>query len=154
MCRSFLRLPMGSFYLLVQWFLRGDLQPLRQCPFPENFPFCALCLYSSSSLFHFISLFFFGLCWVFIACGKWGLLCIAVHRLLIVVAYLVEHRLQACRLQQLWSMGLVAPRHVESSWTRDQICVPALAGELLTSGPPGKVPITLIIMWDLKFFNS
>ena len=58
------------------------------------------------------------------ACGKWGLLDIAVHRLLIVVAYLVEHRLEACRLQQLWYMGLAAPRHVESSRTRDQICVP------------------------------
>ena len=43
-----------------------------------------------------------------------------VHRLLIAVTSLVaEHRFQALGLQQLTPMGLVAWRHVESSWTRD-----------------------------------
>ena len=28
-----------------------------------------------------------------------------------------------CRLQQLWHTGLVSPRYVESSQTRDQTCV-------------------------------
>ena len=51
---------------------------------------------------------YFWLCWVFVAaqsfssCGERGLLLLAVRGLLIVVASLVvEHRLQACRLQQL-----------------------------------------------------
>ena len=36
----------------------------------------------------------------FSSCGEWGLLFVAVHRLLIVVASLdVEHRLQVHRLQ-------------------------------------------------------
>ena len=48
----------------------------------------------------------------FSSCGKWGLLFIAVHRLLIAVASLVvKHRLQACGLQQLWHMGSVVVAH-------------------------------------------
>ena len=44
----------------------------------------------------------------FSSCSKWGLLFIAVHGLLIVVAsFVVEHRLQAHRLQQLWRGGSV-----------------------------------------------
>ena len=38
----------------------------------------------------------------------------------------------------VWCMDLAAPRHVESSPTRDQSHVPALAGRFLTTGPPGK----------------
>lgn len=30
--------------------------------------------------------------------------------------------------QWFWCVGLVPPQHVESSWTRGQICVPPLAG--------------------------
>ena len=33
--------------------------------------------------------------------------------------------------QHLWHMGLVAPRHVESSWTRDRSCVPSLGRRIL-----------------------
>ena len=44
----------------------------------------------------------------FSSCSKWGLLLVAVHRLLITVASLVvEHRLQVHRLQQLWHTGSV-----------------------------------------------
>ena len=52
-------------------------------------------------------------------CGERGLLFVAVHRLLIVVASLVEHRLWVHRLQELWHTGLVGPWHVESTGTRD-----------------------------------
>ena len=46
--------------------------------------------------------------WAFSSCGERGLLFIVVRGLLIVVASLVaEHRLQACRLQQLWHAGSV-----------------------------------------------
>ena len=84
------------------------------------------------------------MCWVFAAarafssCGKCGYSLVAECRLLIVVAFLVvegewalghvdfsssgspalEHRLSICG-----GMGLVALRHVGSSWIRDQTCV-------------------------------
>ena len=48
---------------------------------------------------------------VFSSCGKWGLLIIAIHRLLIAVASLVEHGLQACRAQQLWHVGSAVVAH-------------------------------------------
>ena len=47
------------------------------------------------------------------------------------------HRLQACRLQLLWHVGLVAPWLAESCQTRDPVS-PALAGGFFTTGPPGK----------------
>ena len=40
--------------------------------------------------------------------------------------------------QQLWPMGLVAPQHVGSSWTRDWTLSPTLAGGFFTTEPPGK----------------
>ena len=44
--------------------------------------------------------------WASSSCGVEGLLVIAGHLLLTVAASLVaEHRLQVCRLQQLWPMG-------------------------------------------------
>ena len=59
------------------------------------------------------NLFYFWLCWVFVAarglfsgCGERGLLFVVVCRLVIVVASLVvEHGLQICGLQQLWHTG-------------------------------------------------
>ena len=41
-------------------------------------------------------------------------------------------------LQELGHMGLVAPCHAGSSWTRDPPGIPALQGGLLATGPPGK----------------
>ena len=53
--------------------------------------------------------------------------------------WLVGSRAQA---QQLWRMGLVAPRHVGSSWTRAQTCVPCVGRRILnhctTREAPGK----------------
>ena len=40
--------------------------------------------------------------------------------------------------QQLWLAGLVALRHIGSSWTRGGTLVRALARGFLTTGPPGK----------------
>ena len=42
------------------------------------------------------------------------------------------------RAQLMWLMGLAAPQHVGSFWTRDQTFPPALAGRHSTTGPPGK----------------
>ena len=41
--------------------------------------------------------------------------------------------LAGCRTQaqQLWHMGLIAPRHVGSSWTRDQTRVPCIGRQIL-----------------------
>ena len=43
---------------------------------------------------------------------------------------------QACRLQYLWSMGLVASQHVGSSRTRNQTLVPCIGRWILTPLPP------------------
>ena len=80
-------------------------------------------------------------------CREWGLIFVVVHGLLIAVASLVaEHRLQAHRLQQLWHVGSVVVAHgLSCSVARgiflDQgsnLVSPALAGEFLTTVPPGK----------------
>ena len=67
----------------------------------------------------------------FSSCGTWA------HQL-----WLMGCRGQA---QQLWFMGLVALRHVGSSWTRARTRDPALAGRFLTTAPPEKPPIKLIL---------
>ena len=41
-------------------------------------------------------------------------------------------------LQKLWYRSLAAPKHMESSRSRDRIPVPALPSRFLTPGPPGK----------------
>ena len=100
----------------------------------------------------FIYLFIYcWLCWVFVAvrglfssCGNRGLLFVAVCGLLLAVAsFVLEHRLQAPRLQQLWHVGsrtqaqqlwhkgLVAPRHVGSSRTRARTHVPCIGRQIL-----------------------
>ena len=83
--------------------------------------------------------------WAFSSCGKWELLFISVHGLLIVVAFLVaelgfrERGLQQLGLavSRLWCTGSVVPWPVESSQTRDQTHV-WLAGGFLTTAPPEK----------------
>ena len=93
------------------------------------------------------------------SCGERGLFVVVVCGLLIAVASLVvEHRLQVCRLQQLWhtgsgavacrlqSAGSVVVVHGLSCSTACRILPgpglkplsPALAGGFLTTVPPGK----------------
>ena len=82
--------------------------------------------------------------WASSACGERGLLSAVVPRLLAAAAsLLVEHRLWVHRLQQLQhiglvvvAMGLVAPKHVGSSPTRDQTRVPCIGRGILI--PPEK----------------
>ena len=48
----------------------------------------------------------------FSGCRRWGLIFVAVHGLLTVMASLVaEHGLSACGLQLLWHMGSVVVAH-------------------------------------------
>ena len=63
-----------------------------------HYIYCTLYFYF---IYLFLAVLGFRCCvWVFSSCGGRGLLFVAVHRLLIVVASLVvEHRLQACGLQ-------------------------------------------------------
>ena len=35
------------------------------------------------------------------------------------------------QLQYLWRMGIATPRHMGSSWTRDQTCVPYIGRDIL-----------------------
>ena len=91
----------------------------------------------SEMLCFFLISVYFWLCWVFtvtcrFSCSEQGLLFIVVCGFLIAVASpVLEHRLQAYELQQLWladsraqaqqlwHIGSVAPQHVESSQTED-----------------------------------
>ena len=100
------------------------------------------------SLFFF---FHFWLCWVFIAAH--GLSLVAVSRgysslwcagfslqwLLLLRSMGSRHAgFSSCgswslerRLSSCWCTGLVAPRHVESSQTRDQVRVPCIGRQIL-----------------------
>ena len=78
----------------------------------------ASCL-SFSFFFNFLKFIYllvafgFGCCvWAFSSCCERGLFFLVVRGFLIVVASLVvEHGLQACRLQQLWHVGSVVVAH-------------------------------------------
>ena len=105
-------------------------------------------------IFYFIKQFFkpfknfiylyFWLCWVFLAvqafssCGDRGYSSLRCMDLSLQWLLLTEHRSWALRLHashalQLWHTGLVSAQYVETSWTREQTCVPC---RFLTTGPP------------------
>ena len=118
-------------------------------------------------LFFSLFLAMLGLCCCaqsFSSCGEQGLLFVAVHRLLTVVAPLVaEHRLQACGLQQLWlagsraqaqqlwHTGLVAPWHVGSSWNRDRTHVPCIGRWILNHCTTREDPGLFLIILNFEF---
>ena len=98
------------------------------------------------------------LCVGFLQLRRAGLLFVAVGGLLTAVVSLVaEHRLQARGLQQLWHMssraqaqqlwhtGLVAPRHVGSSQTRDRAHVPCIGRQILNQCTTREAPIIIFI---------
>ena len=111
----------------------------------------------SSCLFFKIN---FCLCCVFVAVHGFSLVVVSGAYSLVEMRGVLtaeasrcgEPTLQTCGLQQLRCAGLVVVVlglsclwHVESSQTRDQTCVPALAAGFLTTGPPGK-------SWQENFF--
>ena len=118
---------------------------------------------------YFIYLFLatLGLCCctrVFSSCGEWRLLFVVVRGLLIEVASLVaEGRLQArglqqlwltgsrAQAQQLWCMGLAAPRHVGSSPTRYQTRVPCIGRRILSHCATREAPSTFFFYLTLFF---
>ena len=107
-------------------------------------------------LIKFIYLFLaaLGLCCctqAFSRCGEWGLLFVAVRRLLIAWLLLLQNMGSRCmgfsscstraqqlclmgsraQAQQLWHSSLVAPRHVGSSRTRARTRVPHIGRRIL-----------------------
>ena len=82
--------------------------------------------------------------WAFSSCNEQGLLFVAMHGLLLVVISLVvKHQLQACGLQ--WSQytgSVVAALGLSCTWNPPRPGIEpmssALAGGLLTTGPPGE----------------
>ena len=93
--------------------------------------------------------------WAFSSSGERGLLFIVMRMLLIAVASLVgEHRLQACGLQQLWPMSLVAPRHVGSSSTRDQTRVPCSGRWILNHCVTREVPLVpFLVLYSCPLYS-
>ena len=59
---------------------------------------------------------------------------------------------RAFGLQQLWCMGLVTSQHVESSWTRDQTCVPCIGRWILNHLTTRKVLFYNFSMVELHDF--
>ena len=90
---------------------------------PFTLVMCYFCIFLSICFLKNFFLIYFWLCWV----DAVRRLSLIVCGLLIAMASLVaEHRLQGhgfmgprAWAQQLWGPSLVAPRHVEFSWTRD-----------------------------------
>ena len=80
---------------------------------------------------------------------------VAASQFLIVVAFLVaEHRLQACRLQQLQWMSLVALQHAGSSQNRAQNHVPCIHRQILKHCTTRDVPFILLQLIDSHVFNN
>ena len=112
----------------------------------------------------FILFIYFWLHLIFVVHGlslvvaSWGILFIVVHGFLIAgVSLVVEHGLQACRLQKSWlagstvqaqqlcRTGLVAPQHVRSSRTRARTCVPCVDRQILNHCATRQAPTLFLI---------
>ena len=76
-----------------------------------------------------------------------------VHGLLVTVASLVEHGLQATQALQLWRMGLAAPKYGNLPRPGVEAISPALAGGSFTTGPPEK-PSCFILSSNHLFIST
>ena len=88
-----------------------------------------------------------GLCCctrVFFSCGERRLLFVVMHKLLLAVASLVWSTGSRHMAVGSCSTQGVAPRQVESSQTRDQVCVPCIGRRILIHCATTEVPIFLI----------
>ena len=91
----------------------------------------------------FFLYFYVWLCWVFIAArglslvaGSGGHSLVVGLGLLLVVASLIEEH----SLSSWWFSDLVAPRHAESSWIRDQTHVSCIGKQILLHWTTREVP--------------
>ena len=104
---------------------------LYHCVFLNPISASRVCsLYINIVSFFVCKLFiYFWLHWVFVTVRRLSL--VVMSGLLISMASPVaEHRLQGVRARKLWCTGLVAPQHVESSWTRYGTCVPCIGRQI------------------------
>ena len=82
----------------------------------------------------------------FSSCGKWGPLFIAVRGPLTIAASLVvEHRLQTCRLSNCGSRAQLLCGMWDLPGPGLEPVPPALAGGFLTTAPPGKPPLIILV---------
>ena len=77
----------------------------------------------------------------FSSCGKWEPLFITVRGPLTIAASRCRAQAPDAQAQQLWLMGLVAPRHVGSSQTRAQTRVPCIGRQILNHCATREAPI-------------
>ena len=128
----------------------------RKFPYsPHSFPYLLLSCISLVPLLQFMNQYFkflfiflavLGLhcCpWAFSSCVEWGL-CSSFSAW---ASHCGGFSCCGAGAQWLCWTGLLAPWHVESSWTRGQS--PALAGGLLTTGPPGESCEPILIHFHL-----
>ena len=144
------------YYLITKFspkgvFLFNIVRHIRQSINFTFFEISESLLIFSILIFLKINLFiYFWLHWVFIVVH--GLSLVAEHRLQVhglQQLWLVGSRAQA---QQLWHMGLVAPRHVGSSQTRARTRVPCISRRILNHCATREVPSisTLILRVDSR----
>ena len=111
------------------------LDMLQLSPFQRE----DVCVFINNILFFFFNKFIYLFIYLFLAvlglrfcarafssCGEQGPLFIAVRGPLTVVASHCGAEAPDAQAQQLWHMGLVAPRHVGSSRTRARTRVPCI----------------------------
>ena len=108
-----------------------------------------------SLLFIYLVLSVLGLCCcmpAFSSWREWGLLFVVVGRLSMWwFLFLQSTGSRVCRLHSLWSRGLIAPWHAESSGSGIKPMSPALAGEFSFTVPPGK---SLILSFNQFMFYT
>ena len=110
---------------------------------------CAPCNGSAEVGFFFrdFNFIYFWLCWIFLAVwglslvmAKWGyslLWCVDFSTWWLLLMPITISRTQA---RQLWHISLVALQYVESSQTRDGICVPCIRRQTLYHWATREVP--------------
>ena len=88
----------------------------------------------------------------FSSCSEWGLHLIVVHGLLSL--WSSDPRAQR---QKWWQIGRVAPRHVESSQSRDRFCVPHIDRRVLGHWTAREFYVTVnivdtyVVLWRRKW---
>ena len=84
----------------------------------------------------------FTVLWAFSSCGERGLLSSCGAR----ASYCSDFSCCEEQAQQLWCMGLAAPRHMESFQTRDQTCVFCTSRWILNHWTTREVPSSTFLM--------
>ena len=108
------------------WLFHFTVLPVlcKQFSFPHPRQLLVLSLFFKTVIYFWLSWVFVAALGLSLAVAGGGYSLAVVCGLLITVAFLVENGLWAHRLQKLRHVGLAAPQHVQSPWTRDRTCVP------------------------------